>query len=220
MSGFSWPLRIVFGTAFAALACGGRVGGNDTSSDDDEDGDDDRDDDGNDDADDDGNDDDGISSDPDGDDDDGDDDGQVTTDPDGDDGDGGDDDSTVSSDDGSNGEQDPLEGMGEVEMVAGGFAFAEGPVWVPELGAVLFTDIPADAILAFQPSTDATEIFVQGTGAYVNGLDLDALGNLLMCEGANRRVTRRSSIRNPITHTIFLLLSNTHTFSLSVNDNF
>jgi gluconolactonase len=176
---------VAVGTAFAALGCSGRGGGNDTSSDDDDE-DVDGDDDGDDHDDDDENGDDhGPSTDPDAtaDDDDA---GTMTADPDGDD-----EDSTVSSDDGGDGERDPLEGMGEVEMLAGGFAFAEGPVWVPELGSLLFTDIPADAILRFDPSTDVIEPFVQGTGAYVNGLDLDALGNLLMCEGGNRRLTRR-----------------------------
>jgi gluconolactonase len=200
MSGFSLPLRtaacslvMVVGTAFVALGCSGRSGDDDASSHADEENDDGVDDgfDDDDGVDDDNDgDDDGLTSDPDGTADD--DDGPMTTDPDGDD-DADDDDSTVSADDGGDGGQDPLEDMGDVEMVAGGFAFAEGPVWVPELGAVLFTDIPADAIVAYDPSTNAAEPFIQGTGAYVNGLDLDALGNLLMCEGGNQRLTRRAA---------------------------
>jgi len=167
----------VAGTAFAALACSARSSANDTSNDDGDDGDDDGNDDG----------DDGLTSDPDATAADDDDAGPMT-DPDGDDDDG----DTQPSDDGGDGGQDPLEDMGEVEMVVGGLAFAEGPVWVPEIGALLFTDIPADAILRLDPSTDVVEPFVQGTGAFVNGLDLDALGNLLMCEGGNRRLTRRA----------------------------
>lgn len=125
----------------------------------------------------------------------------VTTDRNDDDGnamtDEDDDGSTLSSngtgeDEGGTGDQDPLEGMGEVETVGSGFTFAEGPLWVPELGALLFTDIPADAILCLDPSTGDVEPFIQGTGAYANGLGLDALGNLLMCEGGTRRLTRRS----------------------------
>jgi len=29
-----------------------------------------------------------------------------------------------------------------IEILADGFSWAEGPVWVPELNAVLFTDVP------------------------------------------------------------------------------
>ncbi|HET6584354.1 MAG TPA: SMP-30/gluconolactonase/LRE family protein [Nannocystaceae bacterium] len=179
---FSLVQRIVGVAAFAALACG-----DPSAADDRADGDGDGD---------------GTSADDDGG-------GQVghttrrdSTDPndDGDDSptDVGADGATVSStdggesDDGSDGgDQDPLDGMGTVEMVGGGFGFAEGPVWSPQLGALLFTDIPADAILCFDPVTDDIVPFIQGTGAYTNGLDLDALGNLLMCEGGHRRVTRQ-----------------------------
>jgi gluconolactonase len=88
--------------------------------------------------------------------------------------------------------QDPLAGMGELELVADGFAFAEGPVWVPELGALLFTDIPNDAILRLDPTSGSITPFLEGTGAFANGLDLDDAGDLLVCEGGLRRVTRRS----------------------------
>jgi gluconolactonase len=189
MFGFPWTMRIACTTAFAALACGERSAvDDDTVADSDAELD--------------------SSGDGGGDDDGG---GHTTvpgtTDPNDDDGgrmtEGGEDDgSSLSSsdageDDGGGGAQDPLEGMGEVEMVASGFAFAEGPVWVTELGALLFTDIPADAILCFDPQTGDVEPFVQGTGAYANGLGVDGMGNLLTCEGGNRRLTIRPMEGSP-----------------------
>jgi gluconolactonase len=100
-------------------------------------------------------------------------------------------------DDGGRDVQDPLEEMGDVDTVATGLSFAEGPLWIADQNVLLFTDIPNDAILQLDPSTDAVAPFIQGTGAYVNGLGLDALGNLLMCEGGNRRLTSRALNESP-----------------------
>ena len=186
---FSRRERIAGLAAFVALACGGRTAAH---------GDDDADSDGHGDTrvdgssvDDDGGGEAGHTTDP------------HTTDPNDDDGDpmtdAGDEASSVGSseasddDSGGGGPQDPLEGMGDPEMVGSGFSFAEGPVWVAELGALLFTDIAVDAILCFDPQTGDIEPFIQGSGAHANGLGLDGLGNLLMCEGGHRRVTRRSA---------------------------
>ncbi len=168
--------------AFAALACSHRSassdGTNDEAADDDDD-DGENDDDG-----------DGLTSDPDSTGDDGGpsdpSDVSPTDDP-SDPDDGG-----ASTDDGGGGAQDPLDDVGDVETIATGLSFAEGPLWLADQGTLLFTDIPVDAILQLDPSTDVVAPFIQGTGAYVNGLGLDALGNLLMCEGGNRRLTSRA----------------------------
>jgi gluconolactonase len=82
----------------------------------------------------------------------------------------------------------PLDGIGAVEMVRGGFMFTEGPQWRSREGDLLFTDIPANtihrlmlpmAVMAFrQPSDNA------------NGLAVDAMGRLLAAEHGSRSVTR------------------------------
>jgi sugar lactone lactonase YvrE len=72
---------------------------------------------------------------------------------------------------------------GDIETVAEGFKFTEGPVWMPGEG-LLFSDIPADTIYR----ADKT-VFRRPSGQS-NGLTLDKAGRLLAAEHANRRVSR------------------------------
>jgi gluconolactonase len=92
---------------------------------------------------------------------------------------------------------DPLEGMGEVELVATegpdqDFVFLEGPAWHD--GALLFTDIPANRIYRLNPPS-TIDVFRNDSGG-ANGLATDTAGNLLACEHGNRRVsvTRGSTV--------------------------
>lgn len=72
---------------------------------------------------------------------------------------------------------------GAVELVADGFHFTEGPLWLPE-GILVFSDIPADTIYRADKS-----VYRKPSGES-NGLTLDAQGRLIACEHKNRRVTR------------------------------
>lgn len=74
----------------------------------------------------------------------------------------------------------------EVEKVAGGFEFTEGPVWHPD-GYLLFSDIPANTIYKWQPN-GKTEIFRQPSGK-ANGNALDISGRLITAEHSNRRLS-------------------------------
>jgi gluconolactonase len=87
-----------------------------------------------------------------------------------------------------------------VERVAGGFAFVEGPVWARD-GALLFSDIPANAIVRLTPGgppaifrqpSGYTGAETRAPGSHIgsNGLALDRQGRLLICEHGDRRVTR------------------------------
>lgn len=73
----------------------------------------------------------------------------------------------------------------EFEPVAGPFAFTEGPVWTGD--AVLFSDIPTDRILRFDPSSGETTTWAADTDAG-NGLALGPDGAVYCC--ADDRVTR------------------------------
>jgi len=73
---------------------------------------------------------------------------------------------------------------GPVTLVADGFRFTEGPVWVADKGTLLFSDIPADRIYRADKSV------VREPSGESNGLILDLEGRLLAAEHANRRVTR------------------------------
>jgi gluconolactonase len=73
----------------------------------------------------------------------------------------------------------------KVEKLASGFKFTEGPAADAE-GNIFFTDIPNNRIHKW--SVDGKlSTFRENTGA-ANGLFFDKQGNLLACEGNNRRV--------------------------------
>ena len=86
-----------------------------------------------------------------------------------------------------------------LDKLAEGFQFTEGPVWLPE-GALLFSDPNANRIFRWSPTGGLT-VFREKSGydgadiaTYTqpgsNGLTLDGLGRLVVCEHGNRRLTR------------------------------
>jgi gluconolactonase len=68
----------------------------------------------------------------------------------------------------------------DIEKLAGGFSFTEGPAADTE-GNVYFTDIPENKIYVWT-TEDKLETFREHTGG-ANGLFFDKEGNLLVCEG-------------------------------------
>lgn len=79
----------------------------------------------------------------------------------------------------------------ELEKLATGFMFTEGPIWNAADGYLLFSDIPGNKIRKWTPA-GGIEIFRKPSGKS-NGLTLDKQGKLLACEHANRRVSRTES---------------------------
>ncbi len=87
----------------------------------------------------------------------------------------------------------------KIEKLAGGFAFTEGPVWMPE-GYLLFSDIPNNVIDKWTPAGQVSAFRRHSgydgddapKGAFIgsNGLTLDRQGRLIICEHGNGRVTR------------------------------
>ncbi len=76
----------------------------------------------------------------------------------------------------------------ELERIATGFRFTEGPLWDPLGGALLFSDIPANRIYRWM-ERDGAAVYREPSGKS-NGLTWDLTGNLLACEHAGRRVSR------------------------------
>ena len=72
------------------------------------------------------------------------------------------------------------------EKVADGYKFTEGPALGPD-GCIYFTDIPAELILKFDPTSGETVTFRENTGK-ANGL-LWNLENLYMCCHGSRSVS-------------------------------
>ena len=93
-----------------------------------------------------------------------------------------------------------------IEVLASGFEWAEGPVWVPADqqrdagGYLLFSDIPNNRIVKYQPAGSVTTFLEPSgytgddkfTGAEpgTNGLMLDAQGRLVMCAHGDRCIKR------------------------------
>ncbi len=95
-----------------------------------------------------------------------------------------------------------------IEVLAGGFTWAEGPVWVEDGGRLLFTDVPANVVYRYNPRNNEsrregvwgvdTFMFPSGYMAYyfiegepgANGLVLDRGGDLLMAQHGERQVVR------------------------------
>jgi gluconolactonase len=87
----------------------------------------------------------------------------------------------------------------ELERVAGGFAFTEGPVWSPD-NSLLFSSPNTNVIYRWDPSGRVTVFRSKSgyTGVAIgryaqpgsNGLTFDPDGRLTMCQHGNRRILR------------------------------
>jgi gluconolactonase len=88
----------------------------------------------------------------------------------------------------------------DVEIVATGFEFTEGPVWSPD-GALLFSSPNTNSIYRLDPELERVTLFRPKsgyTGADIgryhqpgsNGLTFDRDGRLVICQHGNRRVLR------------------------------
>jgi gluconolactonase len=77
-----------------------------------------------------------------------------------------------------------------VEQVATGMRWAEGPVYFPDGGYVLVSDIPNNRIMKFDEKTGAFTVF-RANANYANGNARDRQGRLVSCEhSVTRRITR------------------------------
>lgn len=86
-----------------------------------------------------------------------------------------------------------------IEVVASGFEWAEGPVWVKTEGHLLFSDIPRNRVNRWKHG-EGVSVYLEpagftGPGVYgnergSNGLTLDRQGCLISCEHGDRRVSR------------------------------
>ncbi|MFP4282269.1 MAG: SMP-30/gluconolactonase/LRE family protein [Opitutales bacterium] len=86
-----------------------------------------------------------------------------------------------------------------IEVLAEGFTWSEGPVWLPTEDAVVFTDVPQNTAYRWSEA-DGLSIYLQPSGYTgevenslqegANGLALDPSGALVLCQHGDRRVAR------------------------------
>lgn len=86
----------------------------------------------------------------------------------------------------------------KIEVLAGGFEWAEGPVWYPPAGGLLFSDIPNNAVILWKEGV-GTSVYMKpsgytGVGKYSaepgsNGITVDLQGRLVFAEHGDRRIS-------------------------------
>ncbi|GLU44679.1 SMP-30/gluconolactonase/LRE family protein [Allomuricauda sp. NBRC 101325] len=87
----------------------------------------------------------------------------------------------------------------KIEVLADGFIWSEGPVWVKESGYLLFSDAPqntifkwkdAEGISSFLKPSGYTGILPYSNEPGSNGLIINNDGELVACEHGDRRISR------------------------------
>ncbi len=87
----------------------------------------------------------------------------------------------------------------EIELLASGFEWAEGPVWLADQNALIFSDIPVNTVFKWTEKDSITEYLkpagfsgsIEGKNEPgSNGLVLDKEGNLILCQHGDRQVAR------------------------------
>ena len=89
-----------------------------------------------------------------------------------------------------------------IEVLSEGHEWVEGPVWVPELQSILYSDIPNNAIYRWSEGEEAS-LWLQPAGytgeapregeSGSNGLALGAEGKLVLAQHGDRRIARMNA---------------------------
>lgn len=96
----------------------------------------------------------------------------------------------------------------EIEILASGFEWSEGPLWLESQNALIFTDVPMNKVWKWTEQ-DSLSLYLDPSGYQgeekgkgepgANGLALDQNGNLILCQHGNRQIARmKSALDNPM----------------------
>lgn len=88
----------------------------------------------------------------------------------------------------------------KLEIIAEGFIWSEGPLWLPEQKKLIFSDIPRNSIFQWS-AEEGLSLYLDSAGydgpatgfddlVGSNGLILDHNGNLVICQHGKRQVAR------------------------------
>ncbi|MFO7932644.1 MAG: SMP-30/gluconolactonase/LRE family protein [Bacteroidales bacterium] len=88
------------------------------------------------------------------------------------------------------------------EIIAEGFEWSEGPLWLPGQNMVIFSDIPNNSIFSWSEK-DSLQLYLKPSGytdtvprggeTGSNGLLLDPAGRLVLCQHGDRRMARMNA---------------------------
>lgn len=89
-----------------------------------------------------------------------------------------------------------------IEILAKGLQWSEGPLWLDNLQSLIFSDVPANKIYKWN-ETEGLSLYLEPSGytdennsnsnSGSNGLILDKENNLLICQHGDRRIARLDS---------------------------
>ncbi|MCE2894443.1 MAG: SMP-30/gluconolactonase/LRE family protein [Flammeovirgaceae bacterium] len=89
-----------------------------------------------------------------------------------------------------------------VSVIAQGYEWSEGPLWLEDKQMLLFSDVPANTIYQWTEKEGATKYLhpsgftaqiAHGGESGSNGLALDDKGNLILCQHGDRRIALMNS---------------------------
>ncbi len=87
-----------------------------------------------------------------------------------------------------------------IEVLASGFDWSEGPLWLPGQDILIFSDIPPNRIYSWREGDTTATLYLEPSGYTgdeprggepgANGLLLDSQGRLVLCQHGDRRIAR------------------------------
>ncbi len=90
----------------------------------------------------------------------------------------------------------------KVEVIAEGFDWSEGPLWLDDLGLLLFSDVPKNTVYQWTPAK-GHEVYLMPSGytdtlkrsgeTGSNGLTLAPDGKLVLCQHGNRQIAKMTA---------------------------
>jgi len=92
-----------------------------------------------------------------------------------------------------------VDSTASIEVLAEGFNWSEGPLWLSAQNMLIFTDVPENTVYSWDEK-NGKQVYLKPSGYTLitgtekregaNGLALDPQGRLVLCQHGNRRVAR------------------------------
>lgn len=106
-----------------------------------------------------------------------------------------------------------------IEVLADGFTWSEGPLWLEAENKLIFTDVPQNTVYSWD-ATHGKHIYLKPSGYTIinekggkegaNGLMLDRQGNLILCQHGNRAVAQMIAPPSAPKDSFMFLATNYH----------
>ena len=91
-----------------------------------------------------------------------------------------------------------VEPTAQLEIVATGSMWSEGPRWIPKRGCLRWSDIPNNRILEYHRASGKVTTYATDV-EFTNGRALDRDGSIVQCSHGRRRIERdRDGIITPV----------------------